>query len=58
MALGAVTLEHKADLGADGAVGDSDDLDGDDRRVWQIGGTALSPTKRLIDNGGVERCWN
>ena len=51
-ALGAVTLEHKADYGADGAQGGGDDLDGNNRRVWQIGGTALSPTKTGIDNGG------
>ena len=51
-ALGTVTLEHKADLGADGVVGGGDDLDGNNRRVWQIGGTALSPTKEGIDNGG------
>ena len=35
-ALGAVTLEHKADYGADGAEGGGDDLDGDDRRFGKL----------------------
>ena len=52
-ALGTVTLEHKADLGADGVTGGTDDLTADDRRVWQITGTALSPIKTGVDNGAT-----
>ena len=51
-ALGAVTLVHDADYGADGVSGGADDITiADDKRVWQITGTTLNPVKTGIDDG-------
>ena len=50
-ALGDVTIEHNADFGPDGMSGGGDDLTTTNRRVWQITGTSLDPTKTGIDSG-------